>query len=437
MSTNCDNNCEAVADLHESSVNLIQYSKQINAWVNGGQNETVNIGGVSTPTLRGLAMAIKQLVGVYPDEQTITIDANKKIKVKLKNKGGIKYDANGLYLPLSDSGIIVDADGNLAIDFSKMDDTKFRKMIEEFRKTLRLPKWLEKSTTFYVRKSGNDALKDASGNDIEDKGETEALAFATIQACVDYVTTNYNLDKYNATIDVGPGTFEETLNLGGYQSTTGRVFIKGTEGSDADPATTIKVTNTALMTVTGPRYDVSNLKLWQTVTADLPRFTSGVNVTANAILSLGRFSMKIDYQNAAANAHHRPFTATGMLYLSNGSAMASKITINNYSQGMDAVFYCNGSIQMLGAQTGAEDIICSGACSTFMSVNGGYFSRNTGYSPVIGFAGSMTGKRYTVTNGGRVNTGGTKKVDGVSEYFPGNVAPVAADVEASTYSWYK
>lgn len=379
---------------------------------------TINAAALAGPGLRVENSRLAAKVGAG-----LKVSQAAGIELDLGNAGSAATWAS---LIAAGGGLAVDANGRIYVDFSLMPETKFRKLLKD----LRLPFWLEKNTTFYVRKAGNDVI-------VENKGTTEALAFATIQACVDYVCANFNLSKYNVTIDVGPGAFEESLNLGGYQATTGRVYIRGAESSGADPTTIVKTTDAALMTVTGPRYDVSNVTLWQVVTANLPRFTSGVNVATNAILSLGRFSMKVDYQNAAANAHHRPFTAGGLLYLSNGSAIASKITISNYSQGMDAVFVCNGDIQMLGAQTGAEDIICSGACSVFMSVNGGYFSRNTGYSPVIGFAGSMTGKRYAVTNGGRVNTAGLKTVDGVSQYFPGDVTPTSADVEASTYSWYK
>ncbi len=100
----CDNNCDAVAGLHEAAANLIQYSKLIESWLNGKIDETVDIGGVPTPTLLHLIDSIRQFVGVWPDGETIRLCPDKKIFVPLKDGGGIIVDEDGLHLDPAHEG---------------------------------------------------------------------------------------------------------------------------------------------------------------------------------------------------------------------------------------------------------------------------------------------------------------------------------------------
>lgn len=100
----CDNNCDAFAGLHEAAENLIQYSKLIESWLNGKIDETVDIGGVPTPTLLHLIDSIRQFVGVWPDGETIRFCPDKKIFVPLKDGGGIIVDKDGLHLDPAHEG---------------------------------------------------------------------------------------------------------------------------------------------------------------------------------------------------------------------------------------------------------------------------------------------------------------------------------------------
>ena len=124
-----------------------------------------------------------------------------------------------------DGGIINDS-GGLKVDFSKMPTDK----MEALLKTLRVPIWLTKHTNFYVDKStGSDTLD-------EGRGLTPEKAFKTINACLRYVSANYNLNIYNVTILVAPGDYksEGNINCLKYTTTSGVIIIQGTQNTPSD-----------------------------------------------------------------------------------------------------------------------------------------------------------------------------------------------------------
>lgn len=461
--SNCDNNCEAVADLHESSVNLIQYSKQFNNWLNGGQNESVNIGGVSTPTLRNLAMAIKQLVGVYPDEQTITIDANKKIKVKLKNKGGIKFDSNGLYLALA-GGVKINANGELEVDLSNMPTDKFEAMIDDFRKSLRLPKWLTSNLNLFVDNTNANAT-----DDLEQNPGTSSKPFASLQACLNFVTDNYNLSTYNAHIYVKSGTtYNGALILPEYQTNTGAIYIHSWTGTgtneDLSNKYTIKriaaaaggVTGACGLVCLGGNWDVRNIQVITEVSEFSNTYFIMRGILCNGgTLNLRGFHVKhvlpASINNLSALTRSidlRPVllnSASGKIGISPGSSDSiievveqAPIT-KDYAVRAISSYY--SELSFSGSNTAGLDhgyidlkipnmAVCASAsykgAITFSSINGSIVDimrlrMATGYT--------ATGKRYECLSGGSINTSGRGP-----EFLPGAEAGTA---DATTYSWYK
>ena len=69
----------------------------------------------------------------------------------------------------------------------------------------------------------------ATGSDTLDagRGESASKPFKTIQACIDYVTSNYNINVYNLTIIVEEGEYNERLQLRDFTSSGGRIIISG------------------------------------------------------------------------------------------------------------------------------------------------------------------------------------------------------------------
>ena len=109
-------------------------------------------------------------------------------------------------------GLAVGQDKRIYVDFSLMPTDAF----EELLKSIRVPIWVEGSKSFYVNQvTGSDTL-DAG------RGESVGKPFKTIQACLDYVTSNYNLNSHNIGIRIYPGVYDEQLELGEFSRTTVR-----------------------------------------------------------------------------------------------------------------------------------------------------------------------------------------------------------------------
>lgn len=112
-------------------------------------------------------------------------------------------------------GLAVDRAGKLYVDFASMPTEKFEAML----KSIRVPVWIDSTKYFYVdRESGSDIL-------IDGIGETPTKPFKTIQACLNYVTSNYNMNSNSAGIRILPGTYNEKIKLGDFSRTTGYIAI--------------------------------------------------------------------------------------------------------------------------------------------------------------------------------------------------------------------
>ena len=77
----------------------------------------------------------------------------------------------------------------------------------------------DRHKNFYVRTDGSDS-NDGSAN-------TAAGAFRTIQKALNYVATNYNVDRFVTVINIASGLYEERVTLPKYNSTTGYTRLQG------------------------------------------------------------------------------------------------------------------------------------------------------------------------------------------------------------------
>ena len=133
-------------------------------------------------------------------------------------------------------GGIINGTGGLAVDFSKMPTDK----MEALLKTIRVPIFLERNKNFYVDGSiGNDSTS------IEGIGETPEKPFKTIQACVNYISTNYNINSRAVYIMVNDGTYSR-FTLGDYTRTTGLIALRPYTGKEKNFGVIIADKNSTL-----------------------------------------------------------------------------------------------------------------------------------------------------------------------------------------------
>ena len=212
---------------------------------NTAANPTLNVGGTGAKPLyhhgkavpAGLLAAGRMYTVVFNGTQyEITGDI-----LVLESGGGLSFDANGhLYVDFSlvppeqmraivlamvqqGGGIAVDGTGKLYVDFGSMPTDKFESML----KSIRVPIWLTGTTQVYVAPDGVDSAADG-------RGFSAAKPWATLQYALNYMASNYNLDKYALYINVAAGEYGESGAVGGngiylptFTHTSGQVVIHG------------------------------------------------------------------------------------------------------------------------------------------------------------------------------------------------------------------
>ena len=365
--------------------------------------------------------------GLVPvDNETITHD-DTRIRVVLdalvKSGGGLAVDpkTNRLYVDFGlvpddqmqaivlamvqeGGGLAVDGKGELYVDFSSMPTEKFETML----KSIRVPIWLNKSLVIYVSTTGSDTLD-------EGRGLTPQKPFATIQAAVNYVSTTYNLYKYNATISVAPGNYgREHILLPSYTTSTGKLIIKGSGAARTDVVCGRFVSSYASI------YEIYNLTIFQK------------DVTSGTVGSVEASAGQIDLYNVQVNfAGIQQGTGQlwGIFVYGSGVVRVWSTASADIPNGL--FFNCAGAdpyglIIASGSRFEfAADITVTGdaawkSCAV-LAQQAGVVSRslsaaaNPGRRPNVNTEGTITGRRYTANLNGLVNVAGAGP-----DFWPGD-----------------
>ena len=305
----------------------------------------------------------------------------------------------------SDGGLVVDPlTGKGAVDFEQMPTEKFEALL----KSIRVPIWLTKSLTVYVATTGSDTLDDG-------RGLTPDKPFASIQAAVNYVSTTYNLYKYNATISVAPGNYgREHILLPSYTTSTGKLIIKGSGAARTDVVCGRFVSSYASI------YEIYNLTIFQK------------DVTSGTVGSVEASAGQIDLYNVQVNfAGIQQGTGQlwGVFVYGSGVVRAWSTASADIPNGL--FFNCAGAepyglIIASGSRFEfAADITVTGdaawkSCAV-LAQQAGVVSRslsaapNPGRRPNVNTEGTITGRRYTANLNGLVNVAGAGP-----DFWPGD-----------------
>ena len=292
-------------------------------------------------------------------------------------------------------GLKIGKDGSLDVDFGDMPTDKF----EELLKSIRVPIWLTKPITVYVAPTGSDTLDDG-------RGLTPDKPFASIQAAVNYVSTTYNLYKYNATISVAPGNYgREHILLPSYTTSTGKLIIKGSGAARTDTTCGRFVSSYASI------YEIYNLTIFQK------------DVTSGTVGSVEASAGQIDLYNVQVNfAGIQQGTGQlwGVFVYGSGVVRAWSTASADIPNGL--FFNCAGAdpyglIIASGSRFEfAADITVTGdaawkSCAV-LAQQAGVVSRslsaaaNPGRRPNVNTEGTITGRRYMANLNGLINVAG-------------------------------
>ena len=337
----------------------------------------------------GGGLAVDQTGKLYVDFALVPDEQMRAIVLAMVQEGG---------------GLAVDQTGKLYVDFASMPTDKFEAML----KSIRVPIWLTKSLTVYVATTGSDTLDDG-------RGLTPDKPFASIQAAVNYVSTTYNLYKYNATISVAPGNYgrDHTL-LPSYTTSTGKLIIKGSGAARTDVICGRFVLSYASI------YEIYNLTIFQK------------DVTSGTVGSVEASAGQIDLYNVQINfAGIQQGTGQlwGIFVYGSGVVRVWSTASADIPNGL--FFNCAGAepyglIIASGSRFEfAADLTVTGdvawKSSAVLAQQAGVVSRslsaapNPGRRPNVNTDGTITGRRYTANLNGLVNVAGAGP-----DFWPGD-----------------
>lgn len=369
-------------------------------------------------------------IGVSTSGTTATVSA--------KAGTGITVDSNGINVDIDPDGGLVVEEGGLSVDFDSMPTDRFEALL----KSIKVPIWLTANKSFYV--NGTTGSDDTN---IEGIGESEDKPFKTIQACVTYVTDNYNISSYTCTIYIAPGTYEESVTLPDYNRTTGSIVICG------QTATAPVITTTNRNTI-----QASTGGLWYLRNIDIvcnTSFQSGVlqnincacvYVSSYSVIYIQRCRMTVN----CADAEEKNYNITvAVVWVTNNATVyfsqynnpdwdPTRMSINNAATSNVATRFilervsgnCIASTGTSGERN-AYTCFCSGMCDIFIYLQNSsvFFAESTTTEDAYIFSGeAVTGQRYRIITGAICNVNGQG-----AEYFPGDTV---GSVDESTYCWY-
>ena len=320
------------------------------------------------------------------------LSADRTFKINIGK--GLKVDNNLLVLSVKEgSGLIMDnKTGELYFDPSQMPTDQFEALL----KSIRVPLWLSKNTAWYV-----DGTNGSDQND----GSSPAKAFKTIQAAVNYISENFNLGRYAATVSVAGGTYSELISLPKYNASTGTFQIIGS----SDTANPTVLVGCVYCSAGGlGTYTLNNLAI---------EFNEAVTPGSVHYRSIsGSPGTTINIYNCAMNLGTTPLSFTRVCVAPSGGVF--NILDGCSMTGLAShFFYLTG-----GSLALHRDMSINGDCGVdvFRARDLSVFSTNApsngGVNPVIsGVVNS--GRRYYVAGNSICSTGG-----GGAEYFPGATA---------------
>ena len=314
---------------------------------------------------------LKAYLNLINSGQIYTLPPATKIKL-----GGVKVG----------DGLGVENDGRLSVDFTQMPTDKFELLL----RTIRVPFWLTANRTWYVN--------GATGNDANN-GDTPQTAFKTPQAAVNYVSENYNLSQYRATIQLAAGVYNSFISLPKYNASIGGITIQGA-GKE----------QTKLYGVYG-----SGDSVGQWTISDLGTFYPGLATPGS-----------VYYQAFRIDAGSRMNISNVRIDLGREQLSISRACVR--STGGSIIF--NSGVEMLG--TGTTGIVCSSAGNIILTgqsmdmsldvsiladigARSGFETQkaSNGTFPVI--TGTSSGSCYRLGAFGTINTNG-----GGAYFFPGS-----------------
>lgn len=200
---------------------------------NGGLTTNTQGASLSLVANRGLTLGSGGLNTVVASNGGLQVNAS-GFALKTASNGGIVVSDSGAAVRVATTtspgimqvgaGLAVTSQGDVSVDVGSMSSSQ----IELMKKQLRVQTLLTQNTSFYVDGSlGSDTLDDG-------RGLSTSKPFKTIQACINYVCSTYNLYVYNATIRIKAGfTYSEYITIPNFSTVLGKLILNSYGSGEA------------------------------------------------------------------------------------------------------------------------------------------------------------------------------------------------------------
>ena len=376
----------------------------------------------------------EMIESLLPDSGGLTTDEEGKLVIDFSQMTKEQLQDLISQIVQTGGGLNVDESGKIYVDFDNMPTDKFEAML----RSIRVPIWITGTKNFYVNPTtGSDELDDG-------RGESASKPFATIQACVNYVTENYNINSRTASIRLAAGTYNEgEVRLGDYSRTTGYIGII----PDGEPYSVIinDTTTSNTFTVEAGLWYIRRItinKTYPIVQDELPRFPHVVAVNASGEGHLDGLDVHYIISGEAYTPNRcypRCLGAYdgGILGIDSTSNERNTFEVQKGNAASMYVLFAEdgGKIGFGGANT--SQAYCTikgyGTFSVFAVAANGDIAINGGpiYNAIweVPSDKTATGKRYSVSRRGYIGTGSKGE-----NYFPGDEN---GTVDAESYSLYE
>lgn len=325
-----------------------------------------------------------------PDLRQMVQDALKELSYASKTQHGIMKVGGGLSV----------SQGLVAVNFDEMPPDQFNDILKQ----LRLPLWLEGDADFFVN--------GATGSDIVDEGRGQSAQkpFKTLQACIDYISENYNVGQYVLTINCQNVSLTGSyVILKEYQRTSGYIDIKG-----------IGTNRVSSFQTTAPcLYNIINFEIDGNYKTDNNVYRIRCQYGTINLYNVKIYGGKKYSPEGREDLFIESYDG-GIVNIPASSTLATGIdVITGAEQPFASVLYARDG----GKIAFTADIRVSENCtvSAFANCNrtgsitcSASMLQNPGRPPIITSSGVITGKRFAVSLNAIISTGGRGQ-----EFFPG------------------
>lgn len=330
--------------------------------------------------------------------------------------GGVKISG--------DDGVVVEEDGTLVVDFSKMPTDKFEELVQ----SIRVPIWITNTTDFYVNPV--TGVDDAAAG----YGISSAKPFKTIKYAITYITDNFNTSSYNVYINLAAGTYTDS-STSEYSSPielpkfngSGTIIIAG-----ASNDYTQTVINNSFVMHNASNWKFQNLTLNPTATTSTGSGFSFLDISKGQ-LALQNVCFDLENVEESSSSQVRSIIYAQnyglvQIYATSSASTPAGIYFNfrGKTLTLSPIRAVTGSVQFTADLNVLENLSTS---SSF--VIGNYLAQiafttsslaNPGRKAQVNLleGATVTGKRYELSNNSICSTGG-----GGDEFIPGSISGTA------------